>query len=94
MNNQYITYIYLNTNGQQYISQFVAKDIFKIFAKYLSTFDLLSEESIPFKCFLNPIILIALTSTTTLESSLFIDPLGFWTCACAAAVAGLLPNGF
>ena len=51
----------------------------------LSTSNLVFEESIPFKYFLNPIILIALASTT-LESSPSIDPFGFQPWACAATL--------
>ena len=76
------------------ISNFSSKTSSKLSAKYLSTSDLLFEESLPFKCFLNPIILIAFTSTTTQESSLSIDPLGFWPRACVATLALLLPTWF
>ena len=75
---------------QAKISKLSSKTYSQLSNKYLSTSDLVFEESITFKCFLNPIILIAVTSIT-LESSLSIDPLGFWHWACAAALALLLP---
>ena len=77
------------TFHQAKISNFSSKTSSQLSNKYLSTSYFVFEESIPFKCFLNPLILIAFTSTT-LESSLSIDPLGFWPCACAVALALLL----
>ena len=81
------------TFHQAKISNFSSKTSSQLSNKYLSTSYFVFEESIPFKCFLNPFILIAFISTT-LESSLFIDPLGFWPWACAIALALLLPTLF
>ena len=79
------------TFHQAKISKLSSKTSSQLSNKYLSTSYFVFEESIPFKCFLNPIILIAFTSTT-LESSPSIDPLGFWPWAYAAALALLLPT--
>ena len=79
------------TFHQAKISKLSSKTSSQLSNKYLSTFDLVFEELIPFKCFLNPIILIAL-ALTTLESSPSIDPFGFWPWAYAATLALLLPT--